>query len=255
MLAKEELLQQSKEYETAVNELFSREKTASFLSRASELKEKLDIAAAQFQQLPATDRADPSIIDAEKLVRLLLLRAESLATANQVCRDSAKVLFQEAGHWGRHFSVVRMTVMTFTITTCTAILAWKWSQGGADKVALTNAAVFLWVLGTSVFWIFTLATYREVGKQRELLPIFLPKLPKRSQPRYDWASLVIVLLYCALLLSVFLYDTGIRLEFLALLISGGAFALIFCIWYRSWVRRKNETEREKKPPCSVTPGP
>lgn len=238
MPTKEKLLQQSKEYELAVTDLFKREETGYFLGKASELKEKLEIAAANFQHLPQTDRNDQSVIDAEKLIRVLLLRVESLATANQVCRDSAKVLFAEAGQWARHFSVVRMTVMTFTITTCIAILAWQWGKGGANSGAVTNAAAFLWTLGASVFWIFTYATYREVAKQREILPIFLPKPPKRKELRYDWTSLVILALCIGSVLGVAYYKPEMEAFFVALLVLNVVVALIFCMHYREAIRRK-----------------
>jgi hypothetical protein len=234
----EDVLKQITACEEGVNELFGRANTTSFLNQGSLLRERLEICAADLRLLREEGNSDPEIATAEKLAKLLLHRLESLTTANVLCRDNAKLLFQEAGQWARHFSTVRMTVITFTITTCTAIIAWKWGKREVDNAMVANSAAFLWVLGVTVFWIFTIATYREVDKQRKVLPLFLNKTIKRKQSRFDWASLVIsVLCVAAAFVPAIWRDVAISWLLRIPVITAAVVGIVFCFKYRKWAKR------------------
>ena len=98
-----------------------------------------------------------------------------------------------------------MTVMTFTVTTCAAIIAWKWQTEfakSADKhldtyQVLTKTVGVLFGLGAIIFWIFTYLTYKQVYRQREnrrYLPTEIGQEPKQPRVPFDVASLAVPVL-------------------------------------------------------------
>jgi hypothetical protein len=124
-------------------------------------------------------------------------------------RDNQKQLFTEAGQWARHFSTVRMTVMTFTITTCVALIAWKWQTAfdnhhnadGVQQLALPVGV--LWGTGVLTFWFFTFYTYGQIRRQqkkRHYLPARFGDRWQANRVQLDGASLVV-----PMLTGVFLY--------------------------------------------------
>jgi hypothetical protein len=131
---------------------------------------------------------------AEGRISTLIHCLESLTTTNVIFRQAATVLFHEAGQWARHFSTVRMTIATFTITSCTAIMT---PASKASKVV--DPIVVLWILGLTLFLIFTIETYHQIYLQRKGLPVFLGKPLKGGARalRFHWASFVIALLCLA----------------------------------------------------------
>lgn len=56
--------------------------------------------------------------------------------------ETRRVLFEEAGEWARHYSNVRMTVITFVVTACVAILALKWDADLEKKSNAVHSAGF-----------------------------------------------------------------------------------------------------------------
>jgi hypothetical protein len=118
--------------------------------------------------------------------------------------ENRRVLYAENGEWARHYSNVRMTVITFVVTACVAILALKWDadvekkpepvqstatvsvdapakakQDAADVAArdaakaektaraqlVGNSVILLWLLGASVFQGFTYYTLKRMRAQ------------------------------------------------------------------------------------------
>jgi hypothetical protein len=147
-------------------------------------------------------------------------------------QETRRVLLAEAGEWARHYSNVRMTVITFVVTACVAILALKWdadiekkpSSQAQAQVATThppateatkekeirakvvaNSVALLWILGALVFQGFTYYSLRRMAaelKHRRHLLVEGEKLDEiPSYPGFDWPSLTItavslVLTYC-----------------------------------------------------------
>lgn len=112
----------------------------------------------------------------------------AMQTCHSTFKDNRKAHFQEAGNWARHYSTVRMTVLTFTLTTCAALLAWKW-QANLKPIWQISG---LWLLGVLTFWTFTYHTYDRLGSQMRYRPL-LPTGPdeKPATVHFDWASLVV----------------------------------------------------------------
>ena len=226
--------------ERDVNDLFQRAITLDFLNDASMLRERLDILLSNLRSLSEREPKTAAIVEAEEVAKALIHRLDSLTTPNVICRDNAKVLFQEAGQWARHFSTVRMTVATFTITSCTAIVALASKKDGlASPSEVIDPVVILWILGLSVFWIFTVATYRQLYHQRKGFPVFLGR-PLQGSVNYlpfDWASLVIATL--CLTVSIFAYlqkDLNSCFAKTALPLTT-AFGIFFLTIYRRLARR------------------
>jgi hypothetical protein len=87
--------------------------------------------------------------------------------------ENRRLRYQEAGEWARHYSSVRMTVVTFVITTCVAILALKWDPEAHNANSIKGAYVgnlvaILWLLGIAIFQIFTFHTYDRLSRQLSL---------------------------------------------------------------------------------------
>lgn len=167
----------------------------------------LDQDVAAIQLLKKGCSTDNAIKTAEEIAEELYRRLELFTGGNDVFRDNTRLLYQEAGQWARHFSSVRMTVMTFTITACTAIVAFLW-KNGAPSVSLgqsvnigdslaVDAVAILWILGSSVFSLFTIATYSQIRRQQLKRPALATGPLGFSKPRplpIEWTSLLIGLL-------------------------------------------------------------
>jgi hypothetical protein len=165
------------------------------------LKEKKG-ASPQSQAIPASGMSD----ELQGLVKFFQETAAQLKTAEKLVeplRDNRKLHYQEAGQWARHFSTIRMTVMTLTITTCVAIIAWKWqpifndqTKGDSIKMLATIVGI-LWGTGVITFWLFTYHTYSQIRRQQEKRP-FLPSSfsdhAKPNSAQFDGASLVVPVL-------------------------------------------------------------
>jgi hypothetical protein len=99
--------------------------------------------------------------------------------------ENRRLHFQDAGEWARHYSTVRMTVATFVITSCVAILALKWDaspETGAPPpngpalgelnqadhtidAHVVNSVAILWLLGIGIFHAFTYYTFDRLNSQ------------------------------------------------------------------------------------------
>jgi hypothetical protein len=73
--------------------------------------------------------------------------------------------------WAIHFSTVRMTIGTFFITVCIALMGLKWAESSR---ALVFAAGAIWVCGMLLFGVFTRLTYNQVAGE----------LARRNQIRF-----------------------------------------------------------------------
>jgi hypothetical protein len=145
---------------------------------------------------PSPSEGDIKILKSDLAAASGLLRA--LSIVNTQFRPNRTLLYQEAGQWARHYSTVRMTVLTFAITTCTAIVAWKWQSTGPKELETIAIPVgVMWTAGVLIFWVFTKNTYRQVRRQMEKRPLlpcsFGEDYGRRNVP-IDGASFVIPIL-------------------------------------------------------------
>lgn len=110
-----------------------------------------------------------------------------LGRLNSWWTENRRLRYQEKGHWARHYSTVRMGVITVTITTCVAIIAWKWRT--LDDVLegyVVNAVALLWALGVVIFQTFTYYTFKELNRQlvhRAELPYKQEQDPNDASPK------------------------------------------------------------------------
>ena len=155
---------------------------------------------------PGEKNANPSGDEINALkARIAVMEAGlgELLYATPPFHDNRKVFYQEAGQWARHFSTVRMTVMTFTITTCAAIVAWRWQGKGPDIQRLLVPTAALWATGVFVFWVFTYHTYRKAHGQkkfRDWMPDGIHGASTEAgEVKLDWASFVVPVLSGGLL--------------------------------------------------------
>lgn len=152
-------------------------------------------------------------------------------------RDNRKAHYTEAGNWARHFSNVRMTVMTFTITICGTLIAWKWQAGGPPANSLVIPVAILWSTGVIVFWAFTWHTYDQIRRQqlkRPLLPSRFNDKRDANQTRFDGASLVIPVISCVLIALIKHADfklASVWVIGLALFLAAGVVVPVG-IWHR-----------------------
>lgn len=86
--------------------------------------------------------------------------------------DNRKLHYQEAGQWARHYSTVRMTIGTFSVTACATIIGLKWNELASNEY-VWNGPICLWLLSALIFMAFTYQTFDRLNSQmkyRELLP-------------------------------------------------------------------------------------
>jgi hypothetical protein len=150
--------------------------------------------------------------------------------------ENRRAHFAENGEWARHYSNVRMTVITFVVTACVAILALKWDadiekksptappeasapttlevkaktekQVRAEVVA--NSVALLWIVGSLVLQGFTYYTLRRMTAQlkhrRQMRmpedPVDLPTHPHLDYPSFTIPLISALLVYCLLCTSV-----------------------------------------------------
>ena len=77
--------------------------------------------------------------------------------------------YRELGNWARHYSVVRMTIGTFFVTTSFALVNFRWER--PDPLL----AVFIFLFfatGCAIFLWFSHLTFARMRKQIELLNIY-----------------------------------------------------------------------------------
>lgn len=181
--------------------------------------------------------------------------------------ENRRLHFQDAGEWARHYSTVRMTIATFVITSCVAILALKWDAGSekgaappdipaagavsqANNVVAThvvNSVAILWLLGLGIFQAFTYYTFDRLNSQlkhrAKLLtdgetPEKIPKHP--SMDHASWAMAVLSFFF-AYFIWTSAHDTilpALRLITYALCLE----SLLFPIWlYLHFVRKSRRS--------------
>src|ERR1700693_2085494 len=70
--------------------------------------------------------------------------------------------YEDAGHWGRHYSAVRMTLGTFFLGGAVGLISLRW-----DKPDTTTAgwAAAIAILGVVLFVWFSTLTFVEMNKQ------------------------------------------------------------------------------------------
>jgi len=176
------------------------------------------------QELDALLKSPPTPAPASEAVKQLQAdmavissRLDLFTITNSPFRDNRKLLYQEAGQWARHFSTVRMTVMTFTITTCVAIFAWKGQtvfgkNPDVDSAMVTIPLTILWFAGVIVFWMFSMATYGQMDRQsrkRPLLPASFADEKDPSHRPFDWASLAVGVVNAGFMcVGIFIFQFG-----------------------------------------------
>ena len=82
--------------------------------------------------------------------------------------EDYRTLYEDAGEWSRHYSNVRMTVATFVVTSCVAIVALaaeKKPENGIHSPHVGNSVCVLWGLGLFIFYAFTFLTFKERNRQ------------------------------------------------------------------------------------------
>src|SRR5947207_5847369 len=94
---------------------------------------------------------------------ILLIVCASMNEINQQPEDR-RTLFEDAGEWSRHYSNVRMTVATFVITSCVAIVALT-TDKRLNSWRVGDSVTLLWLLGLFIFYAFTFLTFKERNKQ------------------------------------------------------------------------------------------
>jgi hypothetical protein len=78
--------------------------------------------------------------------------------------ENRRTVYDDAGEWSRHYSTVRMTVATFVITTCVAIIALTGDQESVSR-RVGDSVCLLWLLGLAIFYAFTRLTFKERNRQ------------------------------------------------------------------------------------------
>jgi hypothetical protein len=84
--------------------------------------------------------------------------------------ENRRTRYDDAGEWARHYSTVRMTVATFALTTCVAIIALKGDESSLtpeEKIYMGNSVVILWLLGAVIFYVFSYLSYKQSNRQRK----------------------------------------------------------------------------------------
>ena len=164
-------------------------------------------------------------------------------------RDNRKLHYQEAGQWARHFSTIRMTVMTLTVTTCVGIVAWKgqllFSKGSVNDLNLVRIAAvipvtILWIAGVGVFALFSVETYKQIDRQQIKRP-FLPSSCKDNdvpnRRRFDWASLAVALLNLIMLgIGIWKFNFCYAVNFILLCL------ILFGLYFPCGLWRMNRKE-------------
>src|SRR4051812_9794034 len=85
--------------------------------------------------------------------------------ADENCNDLHLAHYNDHGNWARHYSVVRMTVGTFFVTSSFTILGLQWNQPDWWLAVL----IYLYFLiGAGIFLFFTHLTFKKFGDQRKL---------------------------------------------------------------------------------------
>jgi hypothetical protein len=175
-------------------------------TNAAAAKSQFDALAkcrGEIASLIAGDKdADPSPVEIAALRSRVVAQEAKLGDmlfGAPPLHDNRKLLFGEHGSWARHFSTVRMTVMTFTVSTCAAIFAL--SVRGAELSKIIGPIAVLWGLGSLTFWIFTFYTYKKVRSQwrmRNWLPDGIHASESGYPVQVDLASFVVPLFTLAL---------------------------------------------------------
>jgi hypothetical protein len=122
--------------------------------------------------------------------------ADKIAEQSRFFSENRRTHYDDAGEWSRHYSNVRMTVATFVITSCVAIIALKADKPGSSYL-VGNGVCLLWLLGLVVFYAFTFLTYKQRNRQlkhRNGLPVCpadFKRDRKTAKIRIDFASLAL----------------------------------------------------------------
>ena len=234
MQTSNEILAELQRREATINRLLT-PLTPDFVEQVAAEKNLLDRAAAAIQILKMGHAEDDATRQTEKLMQQLELRLKPFTTDNTHFQNNNRLLYQEAGQWARHFSIIRMTVMTFTVSASTAIIAYLWkgdevsARGGSNTPVAASVAI-LWTLGLTVFWLFTFASYTQINRQqkrRPLLPTSAVDFRERKPLPRDWASLVVALLSLCLALGNLFPGLLLNSPFKYLLIGAGIIGLLF----------------------------
>jgi beta-lactamase regulating signal transducer with metallopeptidase domain len=201
--------------------------------------------------------------------------------------ENRRAHFAESGEWARHYSNVRMTVITFVVTACVAILALKWdadvekkmpaapSQGSAPTTVeaaaktekrvraevVANSVALLWILGSLVFQGFTYYTLRRMTSQlKHRGQMRMPEDPAvlPACPEFDYPSLTIPLIsalfvYCLLRTSVGnVVSPFFSVLIYLLLVESAVLPFIFYRLFAPIAQKKNSKKQPQGKPTEKT---
>ena len=95
-------------------------------------------------------------------------------------------LLEDANGWAQHFSNVRLAVITFLSGICLGIMSFKWDQ---PEAFLVWSTLGVWILGMTLFVIFSIAEWSKLDHREESLCEIMPALGKsgrrKSSPPYE----------------------------------------------------------------------
>jgi hypothetical protein len=146
--------------------------------------------------------------------------------------DNIRSKYADTAEWARHYSTVRMTVATFVITTCVAIVALKPDKltGNNAEPAMVNAVCLLWLLGSAIFYAFTYSTYKALHSQSGAwVALNKDNKPFGSRIHSDLATYVMFILNSVGVWLLFSDDVALKLwgVFKLLLVLASASILVF----------------------------
>ena len=187
--------------------------------------------------------------------------ADKPAEEAQRFSEDSRTLYDDAGEWSRHYSNVRMTVATFVITSCVAIVTLG-TDRGVPSPEVIKAVSALWFLGLFIFYAFTYLTFKERNRQLRHRKALSPattnraNLKKKDREKYariildpaSWALLFLNIAFGGYVSSQAKAVTGFlsnfRLGFIISLLSTPILPLmLFADWY---IRKKNKQQLDSE---------
>lgn len=136
---------------------------------------------------------------------------DNAKSKNEVVAAVLSQEYMDAGNWARHYSTVRMTLWTFFFTAGIYAIHQQWNNP-QWQIGLLAFAIF--TLGTVLFVMFSIETFKQMNRQFEIAISYRKKLEpavsttskadslQMISPRWHWSSLPFALVLL-LLFAVF----------------------------------------------------
>jgi hypothetical protein len=142
---------------------------SAILSQIWDIKKETDAfkkTAEKFHDIWEGVKQLESKLEAEHELALRLVA--NFTEESKMFMENRRTRYDDAGEWARHYSTVRMTVATFALTTCVAIIALKGDKSSSEgKIYIGNSVAILWLLGVVIFYVFSYLSYRQSNRQRK----------------------------------------------------------------------------------------